>query len=272
MMRWIRILAAAGAGVAAALLSSLSASAATLALTPASVGPVGLGTTIALDVVVGGVGGSASLCVGAYDLELTYDPSLVAFVGFAYNPFLGVDPGKVIESSSGGGGVIDLDAVSLLPSSDLVKIQPASFAFGRITLRAVGSGVGLVSFTRSELVDADGVALLPISQLGGSALEIVPEPRVALLLAAGLAALPRARRTRSGSSGPRSVERSRGQIHRARDETVSSVLGRPAPDSLSVSEEKAWGRCDSGPSASSVKKGPVSPSRASASAPTTVTS
>jgi len=201
MKRWLRIVAATGAAGTAFLFASLQASAATLVLAPASVGPVGTGTTITLDVIVSDVGSVPEDSLGGFDLALAYDPSVVSFVGFAYQPFLGVNPGEVIVSSSGGGGTIDLAAVSLLDASALVALQPTSFTIGQITLLAIGAGTSPVSFTSTELADAPGEALLPLTSVAGAVLEVVPEPSTALLLCAGLFAL--ARRGRAGSAGAR---------------------------------------------------------------------
>jgi len=193
MRRWLRILMATGVGIAALGVASLRADAATLALEPASAGPVS--GTIVLDVLVGGLGGTPTTSVGGYDLRLTYDPSLVAFVGFTYQPALGVFPAEANVASSGGAGLIDFAAVSYLDAVVLAGQQGAGFVLGQITLQAVGLGTAVLSFTRTELADGFGLALLPITAVSGATLEVVPEPSLAGLLGAGLAGLALRRRT-----------------------------------------------------------------------------
>lgn len=194
MKRWLRILVATGIGVAAMGIASLRADAATLALSPASAGPIG--GTIVLDVVVGGLGGTPTTTVGGYDLRLTYDPSLVAFVGFTYQPALGAYPTEVNVASSGGAGVIDFAAVSYLDAVTLAGSQGSGFVLGQVTLQAVGLGTAVLAFARTELADGFGLALLPITSATGATLEVVPEPSAALLVAVGLASLARRRRAR----------------------------------------------------------------------------
>jgi len=188
------MLAATAVAIVATSAASRATEAATLALAPASVGPVLGGTAIVLDVIVSEVGGVPAASVGAFDLGLSYDPSVVSFVGFSYEPFLGVAPTEALVSGSGGGGTIDLAAVSLLDASVLAALQPESFVLGHVTLQAIGAGISPVSFTRTELVDANGEALLILSSVSGASLEVIPEPATTLLLGAGLLALARRRR------------------------------------------------------------------------------
>jgi hypothetical protein len=194
MTRWLRALAATAAVVSTLGIVSARANAATLALSPASAGPIA--GTIVLDVMVGGLGGTPTTSVGAYDLRLGYDPSLVAFVGFTYQPALGVFPGEAKVASSGGSGIIDFAAVSYLDAVALAGRQATGFVLGQITLQAIGTGTAVLSFARTELADGLGLALLPIDAAAGATLDVVPEPSVALLAGAGLAGLALRRRTR----------------------------------------------------------------------------
>jgi hypothetical protein len=178
------------------LLAAGAAQAATLSLSPASIGPVTPGTTLVFDLILSGVGDDANNTVGAYDFDLSYDPAVVSFAGFTYHPFLGVlEDDEVIVASGAAGGTIDIAAVSLLDEASLVALQPASFAVGTITLVAVGPGAFALAFTQSIVSDVNALDIA-LTQVDGASVQVVPEPGTAWLLAGGLAWLGARRRAR----------------------------------------------------------------------------
>lgn len=177
------------------LLAAGAAQAATLSLSPASIGPLTPGTTLVFHLILSGVGDDDSNTVGAYDFDLSFDPSIASFAGFTYHPFLGVlEDDEVIVASGATGSTIDIAAVSLLDGASLVALQPASFALGSITLVAVGPGAFALAFTQSLVSDVNGFDLA-LTQVDGASVQVVPEPGTAWLLAGGLAGLAARRRT-----------------------------------------------------------------------------
>ena len=175
--------ALAGARPALALTISLAPSAATLPL---------VGDTVSVDVVASGVPVPPSL--GAFDLDLTFDPAVLAPVGVAFGAALG-DPGpfEAIVSSGVAAGVIDLSEVSLLDQAFLDALQAGgSFVLATVTFQGVGIGESAVGLAQADLFDGGGDPI-GVDSILPSTITVLPEPATAALLAAGLAALAAAR-------------------------------------------------------------------------------
>jgi hypothetical protein len=177
----------------------------TLTLVPSSPS-VGVGQTLSVDIVVGGLSefeGESEIALESLDLDLAFDTSRLAFEALSFGAFLG-DPGDGAETFvSGPGtpnatGVVQMFEFSFLTEAQLLALQAAPFTLATVQFQALeGTGSTLL-----QLVNLDG------SSLGGVAgralgdelaapsalsIEVVPEPSLLALAAAALLALGRRR-------------------------------------------------------------------------------
>jgi hypothetical protein len=177
----------------------------TLTLVPSSPS-VGVGQTLSVDIVVGGLSefeGESEIALESLDLDLAFDTSRLAFEALSFGAFLG-DPGDGAETFvSGPGtpnatGVVQMFEFSFLTEAQLLALQAAPFTLATVQFQALeGTGSTLL-----QLVNLDG------SSLGGVAgralgdelaapsalsIDVVPEPSLLALAAAALLALGRRR-------------------------------------------------------------------------------
>ena len=171
---------------------------------PASQTVVG-GQSVAVDIVISGLARPPS--VGAFDLDVSFDPSILTPVDVVFGPFLG-DPllFEAITGFSFPPGIVDLAEVSLLLPTDLDSLQPGSFSLATLFFTASGEGISPLVFSEVIVDDAFGDKLEVVA--GTGSVEVVPEPSTALLLGTALAALGACqwRRRRQLSGTPRRPE------------------------------------------------------------------
>lgn len=175
------------AGILNTLLCSLPALAVTIGLVPGSQ-TVGVGLPASVDVVVSGFGVGLGPSLGAFDLDVSYDDSILAATGVTFGPFLG-DPGlgeAILGFDVSVPGLVDFFEVSLLLPFELDVLQPGSFPLATISFDTVGVGASSLSFSEAVLGDAFGQPLDVTSAQPGS-IRVVPEPASWNLLLAGLA-------------------------------------------------------------------------------------
>lgn len=174
-----------------------------LALAPAGAGAVSIdlapgvvaatvGASFDLELVVSGLGDGAAPSLGAYDFDLEFDASLLAFESVAFGTQLGAGS---LQASGVAGGVVDLAEVSLLSPAALDALQPGSFVIATLRFTPLAPGTSSVGFGQAIVGDGFG-APLQVS-LGGArvvAERAIPEPGAVALF--GLGALVLARRLR----------------------------------------------------------------------------
>ena len=184
----IGLLALAGSTEARALTISVLAS-------PSS---ATVGEQVEVTVEVSGLGDGEAPSLGAFDLDLTFAPALLAADEdtISAGSFLGVLGTEALAWGSVNGGVGNVQVISLLSPDDLDALQGASFVLGTVSFDALALGSGSFEITRAALSNAFGLPLT-VDAFVDATVTIVPEASTALLLAAGLAGLAAARRRRS---------------------------------------------------------------------------
>jgi hypothetical protein len=164
----------------------------------------GIGDAFSVDVVIGGLdpANSAEL-ISAFDLDVVFDPLVLAFAGVTFGTSLGAgfdQFGDAIES----GGVLDVVQFSFLSDADLEALQPgASVTLFTIDFIGLAAGASSLAFDTATQyvagaldfsVDPAGVAAtLDVGvESGGVTIRAatpVPAPATLWLVAAGLAGL-----------------------------------------------------------------------------------
>lgn len=158
----------------------------TLSFVPSNPVLTALGQSVAIDVVVSGVMRPPS--VGAFDLDVTYDASMLSPGDVVFGPFLGdASLSETLTDITFSPGLVDFAAVSLLPSTDLDALQPDSFRLATLQFTATGYGASLLTFTQTIVDDAFGAKIENTTNIGR--ITSIPEPSGWVLLAIGLAAI-----------------------------------------------------------------------------------
>ena len=170
------------------------ATAAVIQLLPTSP-HAGTGDTVAIDIVVSGLGASV---VGDFDVDISFDPTKVSVHSYTLGPALGdVAAFDALDFSLGllGPGLLNLAEVSLLSPASLDALQTEPFALATILFKVSALAVGETTDIDIAFVNALGdgegrpiaVTALAGSTLVGTDPRPVPEPAFTSLILAGVA-------------------------------------------------------------------------------------
>jgi len=161
------------------------------------------GDVFSVDVVVSGLS-SANEIVAAFDLDVTYDPSILTATGVTFNTLLG-DPAalplpEVDNGADLTSGRIDFWALSFLSDAELVLLQPDSFSLATFSFQALGAGTTALQFDPNTPpgIDVKGLLAgrldLDVSEASVTVTtqpDSVPEPSTIWMCLLGLGALVR---------------------------------------------------------------------------------
>jgi hypothetical protein len=149
----------------------------------------GNGDTVALDLVVSGLGDFSADSLGAFDITVGFDASALTFNSYSLGYLLGdVSLSEALDGSAGDiGGGINVTEVSLLSVLDLDALQPDSFILATlnfdVTNLAPGTSTELAVLQGPILADAFG-AQLTVEGLGSASISNVPVSGTLLLFIA----------------------------------------------------------------------------------------
>jgi len=170
------------------VLIAAPASAATIVFDPASE-TIDLGTSVTVDLVISDLGEDVAL--GAFDLEVTFDPAILELTAVTFGDQLGFPSGFVSISgfSSSPTGTISLFEISLESIDDLNTNQADSFVLATLTFSATGAGVSSLDILNPILGDAEAYPLTAEITSGSITVTAVPVPAVLVLFGSGLIGL-----------------------------------------------------------------------------------
>ncbi len=163
--------------VCALFASVRQSSALTVSLQPGSTA-VEIGNTVLVDLVIDGLGNLTSPSLGAFDLDVTYDPSVLSAASVTFGVQLDLGAfGSLQSFDLSLPGQIHLDELSLETASDLDAAQPDSFVLATLEFVAVGPGLSAIEFDPlfATLSDA-GANVLTGYSLGASAITVNRNP------------------------------------------------------------------------------------------------
>ncbi len=125
---------------------------------------VPVGRPVSVDTVLSGLAAAGPPSVGAFDLDVSFDPSILSPTGVTFGAFLG-DPSlfEALTASSFLPGVVDLAEVSLLAPTDLDTLQPVSFALATLSFDTLAFGNSSLNFSQVIVSDAFGERLDPLA-------------------------------------------------------------------------------------------------------------
>jgi hypothetical protein len=172
------------------------ASAITLSFAP-SQQTLGLNQTTTVDLQISGLGNGVAPSLGAYDINLTFDPAIVALVGA---PVFGNGLNVLGLGSFNGYATatasVEVWDISLDSVADLNSLQADAFTLATLSFQAVGYGTGALGIDVIQLGDAAGAPLSYQSAAGAITVPAAEPPAVAVF-ALSLAALALSRRPRA---------------------------------------------------------------------------
>ena len=151
----------------------------------------GTGDSISLDLIVSDLGNFGPDSLGAFDISVGFEASVLSFTSYSLGDFLGdVDLSEAIDASAGDvGGAVNVAEVSLLSVVDLDTLQPGEFILATLEFDVINLAAGgetqLSVLLGSTLGDALGFSIEEIG-LGSASIEAVPVPGTLVLLSASL--------------------------------------------------------------------------------------
>lgn len=177
------------------LLSNVSSASLILWLDPA-VQPGETGDDITLTLMAGGLDAGGPLSLGAFDLDIIFDPSVLSFTGYTLFDGLGdILFFDALDLSLGeyGPGMIGLSEVSFLSETTLDAVQLAEFALAELTFHVDlldAADFTIVDMLPFAFSDGAGLAITPLEMrsalIGTQPQTTVPEPSTLFLLSLGV--------------------------------------------------------------------------------------
>lgn len=166
-----------GMAVVASMATAPVSQAIELTLEPGNTS-ITVGSSVDLKLVIRGLGTGAAPSLGAFDLNLNFDPTVLSYDAVTFgdaslgNQLAFTTPsvdGDFVDASL---GVLNLFSVSLDPEADLNDQQADSFVLANIRFLSLATGLSSVSLSDILLSDAAGGSL-DASSVAGSQVEVV---------------------------------------------------------------------------------------------------
>jgi hypothetical protein len=172
------------------------------------------GTTTSIELRVSGLGVNSAPSLGAFDLNLAFNPVVVAFTGLTFgDPVQGDQLSlsgvpAISDFSLSSAGVLDLFSISLDSANLLDTEQADQFVLATLSFQAIAPGSTALTLSINSVSDSEGNPLSVALQTGSIAVTSVPEPSAIWLFPPALACVAwrrNRRRQRSSLSSSKNV-------------------------------------------------------------------
>ncbi len=151
-----------------------------------------LGNSIGVTLDIAGLGDCSAPSLGVFDLDLNFDPTILAFNNVTFgDPALGdqldlFGLGSLSAFDNTTSGMVNLYELSFDLPDDLDTLQAGSFTLVSLTFDSLAGGISPLDISINSLGDALGDPLSATLENGSVAVNPVPEPSTILLLVIGV--------------------------------------------------------------------------------------
>ncbi len=152
-----------------------------------------LGSGVNVNLVISGLGVATAPSLGAFDLDVNYDSSLLTLSAVTFGDQLDLLGLGSITGETSSMGLVNLFEISLDSTSILDSLQADSFSLATLSFNTLGVGSSLLDYSNVILSDAAGTPLeagltdgnINVLRPPGA----VPEPAMLWLMGLGLAGM-----------------------------------------------------------------------------------
>jgi hypothetical protein len=164
-----------------------AAEAVTITLVSFGASNVSVGSTVSVQISISGLGSGAAPALGAWDIDVAFDPTVISLSGVTFRSPSELGPGSLQDSGLIPIGPtesrVDAAEISFEDAAALEAAQPDAFLLATIQFTGLTTGMATFSFAQLLLSDAQG-APLPADSVVEA-----PEPTGFALAGLGAAAL-----------------------------------------------------------------------------------
>lgn len=120
-----------------------------------------LGGSLTVNIVASGLGDFVAPALGAFDLNLAFDPAILDFANINFGPFLGDEAqGEAISGlATLSSDLMAFEVSSLLPA-ELIALQPSSLPLFTVTFNVIAEGTSALDLSLNALSDELGTPLI----------------------------------------------------------------------------------------------------------------
>jgi hypothetical protein len=155
---------------------------------------LGLNETTEASVWISGLGDQTPPNLGAYDLEIAYDPNVLRYDSLTFSSYLGYPGNSLSSFEIKNPGTLAVLEVSLLLNGALEALQPGTFPLVSLQFTMTALENSTLRFLKANLSDGDGYPLY--ADLQSATVYAVPIPSPLLLLSGAILGLGAWRRKR----------------------------------------------------------------------------
>lgn len=140
------------------------------------------GSSTDVQVLVSGLASGSAPSLGAYDLNFTFDPTIVAFTSLTFGDSMQGDQldlsgtGSISDSAIQSPGLLEFFEISLDQASVLDSQQAGSFVLATLHLQGLASGTTSLALSVNSLSDSSGAPLTATADPGSITVTATPEP------------------------------------------------------------------------------------------------
>jgi Cohesin domain len=152
------------------------------------------GAIVTTGLRVAGLGNSAAPSIGTFDIDISFDPTILTFQSVTFGDSVAGDQLDLfglgsIKSSTESSGLVNIFQLSLDSATDLDALQLASFTLAIFSFQAKAPGTSGLSLSVNALGDGLGEALATDVSDGSVIVDknnTIPEPNAVFIFASGL--------------------------------------------------------------------------------------